>query len=48
MKLYDILKVKNASMLLVYRVTEYIICSLVIFMFRYIRYSWLIRDKVYA
>jgi len=35
-------------MMLVYRVTGYIICSLVIFMFCYISYSWLISDKVYA
>ena len=35
MKLYDILKVKNALMMLVYRVTEYIICSHVIFVLLY-------------
>lgn len=34
-------------MMLVYHVTEYIICSLVIFMF-YILYGWLINDEVYA
>jgi hypothetical protein len=46
-KLYDILKVKNTLMMSVYRVTEYIICSLVVFMFCYILYYWLINDKVY-
>jgi len=47
-KLYDILKVKNTLMMLVYHVTEYIIFSLVIFMFCYMLYSWLINDKVCA
>jgi len=47
-KSYDILKVKNALEMLVYHVTEDINCSLVLFMFCYILYSWLIDDKLCA
>jgi hypothetical protein len=47
-KSYDILEVKNAMMMLVYCVTEYINCGLVIFMFCYILCSWLINDKMFA